>query len=177
MRKVCTRCRVERDLKLFITDKVERKQCKGCREAGAAKFKRAYKRNPGKIMKQIVARRKALPVEVQRAVRRRARALYFKRNPQKRREKNRNYRSRNMGKMLAHQRARELRLAQAMPQWADTAKIESVYTRAAKLRAEGHDVHVEHVVPLKGDNVCGLHVHTNLKIRSASFNLKKSNKH
>lgn len=167
---------MKRKPSLFMDGQIERKQCNGCRENGRARFRRSYKANPKKIIDQIVARRKLLPLEQLRAIKRAAKSRYFSRYPHKRREAGKRYRSRNKGKMLAYARARTLRQAQAMPPWADVAAIEKIYTLAAQLRAEGHDVQVDHVVPLKGKDRCGLHVPDNLRIRSSPYNLKKSNK-
>jgi hypothetical protein len=36
--------------------------------------------------------------------------------------------------------------------------------------------HVDHVVPLAGKNISGLHVHTNLEIVPAAQNLRKGNR-
>lgn len=57
------------------------------------------------------------------------------------------------------------------PYWADLKKIEEFY----KNRPEG--CHVDHIVPLNGANVCGLHVLENLQYLTVEENLKKSNFH
>ena len=57
------------------------------------------------------------------------------------------------------------------PNWVDLAKIEQVYKLAQELGLE-----VDHVVPLRGKKVSGLHVHNNLQLLSRSENAKKSNK-
>lgn len=58
-----------------------------------------------------------------------------------------------------------------MPAWADKKKIRAIYKIARKLTG----VHVDHIVPLVSEIVCGLHVHNNLQVISAAENQKKSN--
>lgn len=68
---------------------------------------------------------------------------------------------------------REAHILKATPAWANQKAIAEIYDRAAEMRAAGNDVHVDHVVPLRGKNVCGLHVETNLRIIAATENLSK----
>jgi hypothetical protein len=57
----------------------------------------------------------------------------------------------------------------ATPLWADLEIIKRVYDCA-----EGD--HVDHIIPLQGELVCGLHVENNLQYLSEKENLQKSNK-
>ena len=67
--------------------------------------------------------------------------------------------------------------ANASPPWADHVAIRTVYERAGEIqRATGRKVHVDHIVPLRGRVVSGLHVANNLQIISAQENMRKSNK-
>jgi hypothetical protein len=62
-----------------------------------------------------------------------------------------------------------------MPCWADRESIKAIYREATKLRRSGLDVHVDHILPLQGRIVSGLHVHHNLQIIDAQANRVKSN--
>lgn len=74
----------------------------------------------------------------------------------------------------AHRRAVELRRT---PAWADKEKIIEFYKiRDAAAELFERDFHVDHVIPLQGKRVSGLHVHTNLKVLPGIENLKKGNR-
>lgn len=62
------------------------------------------------------------------------------------------------------------------PVWADKNKIKELYDHCKKLTEEtGIKYHVDHIVPLRHNKVCGLHVENNLRIITADENLQKSN--
>jgi hypothetical protein len=74
---------------------------------------------------------------------------------------------------LAKRRAAEL---QATPPWADLDAIKAIYAEQQFYIDLGLDAHVDHIIPLQSETVCGLHVAQNLRIILASDNRRKSNK-
>ncbi len=60
---------------------------------------------------------------------------------------------------------------QRTPKWANLEKIKQFYKECP----EGY--HVDHIIPLKGKNVSGLHVEYNLQYLTVEDNLRKSNKY
>ncbi len=67
----------------------------------------------------------------------------------------------------AHRRAVKLK---ATPIWANLEEIKNFYANCPK----GYQV--DHIVPLQGENVCGLHVINNLQYLTAAQNASKKNK-
>lgn len=60
----------------------------------------------------------------------------------------------------------------------DLAKMEEIYKKARSLtRSTGIRYSVDHIVPLQGVNVCGLHASWNLQVMKLSDNIAKGNKH
>jgi len=78
---------------------------------------------------------------------------------------------------LANGAARRSKLLQATPEWADKKAIGNLYKEAVCLSSGGLVAYeVDHIVPLNGELVCGLHTQQNLQVITADSNRKKSNK-
>lgn len=76
--------------------------------------------------------------------------------------------------------ARRARFKQATPKWLTAEQKKAIrdkYLEAQHLiRATGKRFEVDHMEPILGEDVCGLHVPWNLQILLKEDNLKKSNK-
>jgi 5-methylcytosine-specific restriction endonuclease McrA len=74
---------------------------------------------------------------------------------------------------------RYVKKKQRMPSWANPDAIRKIYEDCAALNEEHgpRSHHVDHIIPLQGKTVSGLHVENNLQILKASDNIKKSNKY
>ncbi len=59
----------------------------------------------------------------------------------------------------------------ATPKWANMEKIKEIYLNCPK------GFHVDHIIPLQGKDICGLHIETNLQYLPASENCKKKNRY
>lgn len=80
-------------------------------------------------------------------------------------------------KINAKSRKYKCEKIQRTPVWADLKKIEEIYAECSRVsKITGVKHHVDHIIPLQGKMVCGLHVHNNLQIITAKENHKKLNK-
>jgi hypothetical protein len=99
-------------------------------------------------------------------------------NPQRKKEVCAKWNASQRAKTLNAIRAanRRAKRKQATPTWANHYVINLLYASMEYFRKEGLDVHVDHIVPLVSDVVCGLHCHFNLRLMYADLNHQKSNK-
>ena len=81
------------------------------------------------------------------------------------------WRRANLKRACAHSRAHTLRKQRAMPIWANREAIQRFY----EMRPEG--MQVDHIIPLRGKLVSGLHVETNLQYLPGVENNRKGNRY
>lgn len=87
------------------------------------------------------------------------------------------FRQNNPGAKNADTQARRARLRKALPAWANLFFIAEIYDLAARrTRETGFRWEVDHIIPLKGKTVCGLHVENNLRVIPWIENTKKHNR-
>lgn len=105
----------------------------------------------------------------------RHKAIKAKRNEQQRQH----YRNNKAAYLNCWAKRRALQLKATLPLSPEQEQqIKDFYWLAKDLSAvTGESYHVDHIVPLQGKTVCGLHVPWNLQVLPADINLSKGNKH
>ena len=106
---------------------------------------------------------------------------YYKENREEKLAYQSDYKRKNRGKVNALHAKRKAAKLLATPPWLTKehfSQIEAFYIEAVRLTKEtGILHHVDHIIPLQGKDVCGLHVPWNLQILTAAENTSKSNKY
>src|SRR5690606_29251406 len=86
------------------------------------------------------------------------------------------YWRKNQDKVYKKNAKRRAQRLMATVKWANEDKILEIYKKCIELtKKTGIIHHVDHIIPLINDKVCGLHCEDNLQILTASENLSKNN--
>jgi hypothetical protein len=189
--KLCVACKAQKPLSEFYKRKDSpdgyRNDCKVCRsstslkkyyenhEAGKARLKVAhakrianspnfYAERYAKYKEQDLARAK----------------LAYQANAEERKAKQRLWSKTNRGIANALSKRYKLKKAKATPLWLTLEQLynmQCTYKVAAQLsETSSQKWHVDHIVPIRGKDVCGLHVPWNLQLLPAKMNMQKGNR-
>ena len=197
LKELCRICNIEKDACMFGIDRARYDGlmylCLACRkkyrEANSEVIKAAkrehYNANRERLLEE---KRKAYQNEAER--KREYQREYYALNKNQVLERNKNFhkenpdyykqfRKRFPGKVNAKETSRKTAKLQRTPEWLtpdDHWMIEQAYDLAAFRTAMfGFAWHVDHIIPLQGKNVSGLHVPSNLQVIPALVNIAKNN--
>lgn len=98
-------------------------------------------------------------------------------NPLKRKDVRAKWWEKNHGARNASRMKRHAAKLRATPLWANEFFIKEIYNLASmRSKMLGVNWHVDHIVPLQSEFVCGLHVETNMQLLPSKHNQSKGNR-
>lgn len=173
--KKCSKCGETKPGEAFFKDATRKSglnsHCKTCVAARSAAY---YKRNSEKLLaKQAEYREQNRERESARII------LYRKENPEKIAASTATWRKKNSEKIAASSaNRRAIKMQRTLPLFPDGQKaINHLYAFCKFISQKtGISHHVDHIVPLQGKEMSGLHVPWNLRIVPAAQNIAKLNK-
>lgn len=184
--KTCKRCNTEKSIDCFSTNgkSGHHPVCKECRSYIAREDRiknieraREYDRNKyARTRDQRLAANKRYYTENRDKRLQQERERYARKSEHIKRSAQ-TYRIANREKVYEWNGTRRAQLRNSVPLWADRKEIAEVYRKEKSASySTGVKHHVDHIIPLSGDLVCGLHVIENLQVITAEQNLRKSNR-
>lgn len=184
--RACNRCRVVKSIELLPKCSANGKQgVKGeCKQCSSERRKEHYAKNRERELAKHVAYREENLEELRRK-RREYQAGWVQRNYEVYIEKNRLYDWMKRASRDAHflessinrSKFRRATTKAATPMWTDLSKIREIYREARRLTQETGVKHeVDHIIPIQGRLVTGLHVPENLRVVTKVENRRKGNK-
>lgn len=172
--KVCNKCKIEKPITEFYKRKPKkdgrkdsidgyRSWCKQCDSEYAKINKdklREYYNTPAR--KEIESNRKK---------------KYYLENKDLIKSRLKRYRENNKDKVNAKTMRRLAAKLNAIPKWFNADNVYKLYEKCKEISiSTGINHHVDHIVPLQSEYVCGLHCEENLQIITAEENYSKNNR-
>ena len=189
--KLCASCKAKKSLSEFYKRKDSpdgyRNDCKDCRKASSlknhyenqeqrkARFKTDHAKrvleNPNFYVETYARYRESSLATAKQ---------YYQDNIEERKAKQRLWSKTNRGTANALSKRYKLKKVNATPKWLTPEQIynmQCTYKVAAQLsETSSQKWHVDHIVPIRGKDVCGLHVPWNLQLLPAKMNMQKGNR-
>ena len=167
--KVCKQCKIKMKLPEFHKDKSIKKDghrniCKNCCKV----YTQEYYTNNKEVV--LTSCRKRYKKDKELIYNRQK--IYKSKNRERINKLNSKWKKANPGIVNANTNNR--RLKQRTPGWVDKKAIRKIYIECDRITKETGIPHqVDHIIPLRGKTICGLHISENLRIIPAKENLAK----
>ena len=186
--KLCKKCGTTKPLSQFSPNKKSRDKLDyRCKECNRAAYDLWRKNNPEKMLAATLAWQAANPnrVKAAQAAHRLANPTYTATRNREWRERNPGRSSENSSRWARENKSKKAAIAskyraskmRAIPKWSDPMKVQEFYDLAKELSDEhGETYEVDHIVPLQGKTVCGLHCESNLRVLHHKLNAGKGNR-
>ena len=182
--RICIKCNIEKSSDFFPWQRGKARHTNCCKSCMNIRRTARELANPEKRDRYQAIRRDK---ETQRKKYMKNRMRYLaadkknkQENPSYYRELRRQLALKNPGRTREKNRQHYLAKCRASPRWLSPiqrALIQEFYeVSIAKEIQTGIKYHVDHMVPLKGSSVCGLHVPWNLQVLTAADNVRKKNR-
>jgi len=182
--KVCTKCREEKEIERFYKNSRKKdglnNQCKLCDAEYRYKNRdklRDYAREYRTVHREKLVQYLKMDRVINKEKRRLAVKIKKENHPDLFKLYSKVDYEKNKERYFHNNAKRRARCKNATPKFADRNKIRDIYRLASTMtKITGVLHHVDHIIPLRGKLVSGLHVEWNLQVIPAKENLKKHNK-
>ena len=157
------------------------------KQTKAARDKLYYEKNKEKIRsiqneaysnlsQEEKEKRRGIATELSKSKQKERSRKYYINNIDRHKTLSANWKERNKHVIYAINQKRRSSRKNAVAKWSNSEKIRQIYADSILIsEMTGIKHHVDHIIPLSSNIVCGLHVESNLRIIPAVENLAKGN--